>query len=147
MPPRDYLRLISSTLGVIAIGCVLAIGSYIIAWCWNIYSSGIGPDFLIITEITWILTLASTLLLLFGTLKIMKKLMLKGGIINLIAGIEMTPVFLYFYAYLPLLSQFGPTGLLLFLPALLSGITSLTSHGSYKHEKTTRVSLSTSVRS
>jgi uncharacterized membrane protein len=146
MSPRDYLRLISSSFGFIAIGCVLAIGSYIAAWCWNIYSSGIGPDFLIPAEITWIATFASTLLLLFGTLKIMKKSMLKGGIINLIAGAIMIPVFLYFYDYFPLLPQFGPLGLLLFLPALLSGITSLASRENSKHEKTAKNSLTTSVR-
>jgi len=128
MTPTDVLRLTSAILGFIAIGCILAIGGYIIAWCWNIYSTGLGASFLPLTITTWLLTFASMLLLIYGSLKIVKKSALKGGIINLIASVETLLIFLYFYAYLPLLPQFAFLGFLLFLPALLSGIISLVSH-------------------
>lgn len=128
MASTDALRLTSTILGFLAVGCTLTIGGYITAWCWNIYSTGLGTTFLILTMITWLFTLVSTLLLIYGSLKIMKKSAIKGGIINLFAGIEMTPIFLYFYNYLPLLPQFAYLGFLLFLPALLSGIISLISH-------------------
>ena len=125
--------MVSSALGFIAIVCVLAIGGYMIAWCWNIYSSGIGPSFLTITIISWALILTSALLLTYGSLKTIKKSTRKGGLINLIAGIEIIPMFIYFYSYFPLLPQFGFLGFLLFLPAILSGIISLASP---KHPKT-----------
>jgi len=98
-----------------------------IAWCWNIYSSGLGPSFLTVTIISWVLILTSALLLAYGSLKTIKKSTLKGGLINLTAGIEIIPMFIYFYSYFPLLPQFGFLGLLLFLPAILSGIISLAS--------------------
>jgi hypothetical protein len=127
MPLRDRLPLISSALGFIAIVCVLAIGGYIIAWCWNIYSSGLGPSFLTITIISWVLILTSALLLAYGSLKTIKKSTLKGGLINLTAGIEIIPMFIYFYSYFPLLPQFGFLGFLMFVPAMLSGIIGLAS--------------------
>lgn len=133
MPLRDGLSLVSSALGFIAIVCVLAIGGYMIAWCWNIYSSGIGPSFLAVTVVSWVLILTSALLLTYGSLKTIKKSTRKGGLINLIAGIEIIPMFIYFYSYFPLLPQFGFLGFLLFLPAILSGIISLASP---KHPKT-----------
>lgn len=104
-----------------------------IAWCWNIYSSGIGPSFLAVTVVSWVLILTSALLLTYGSLKTIKKSTRKGGLINLIAGIEIIPMFIYFYSYFPLLPQFGFLGFLLFLPAILSGIISLASP---KHPKT-----------
>jgi hypothetical protein len=132
MPPKDHIRLISGILGLVAIGCVLAIGSYIVAWCWNIYSTGLDPSFLIPTEITWVCTLASALLLIYGSLKILKKSTLKGGFINLIAGVEVIPLFLYSYFYLRPLPQFEFIGTLLFLPSILSGIIGLASFRSSK---------------
>lgn len=54
-------------MGLVAIGCVLSIGSYIIAWCWNIYSSDlIGPSFLLLAIISWVLVFASTIALVYG---------------------------------------------------------------------------------
>jgi len=91
------------------------------------YSAGLGADFLILTLISWVFIFASALLLVYGSLNIMKKSALKGGLINLIAGVEMIPIFLYFYVYLPFLPQFAFLGFLLFLPALLSAIMSLVS--------------------
>ncbi len=127
MSLMDYLRLISSVLGIIAIGCVLAVGSCIIAWCWNMYSAGLGADFLILTLMSWVFIFVSALLLVYGSLNIMKKSALKGGLTNLIAGVEMIPIFWYFYVCLPFLPQFAFLGFLLFLPALLSAIVSLVS--------------------
>lgn len=132
MTPKDVLRLTSAILGFIAIGCILAIGGYITAWCWNIYSTGLGASFLPLTITTWLLTFASMLLLIYGSLKIVKKSALKGGIINLIASVETLLIFLYFYTYLPLLPQFAFLSFLLFLPALLSGIISLASYKIFK---------------
>jgi hypothetical protein len=121
----DWIRLASTILGFAAAGCVLAIGGYIAAWCLNIYASGLGGDFLVLAIVTWVFILTSLLLLVYGSAKIIRKSMRKGGIMNLIAGVEMIAIFLYFYVYFPLLPQFGYVGLLLFLPALLSGIAGL----------------------
>lgn len=127
MPLKDSLPLISGALGFIAIACILSIGGYVIAWCWNIYSSGLGPSFLTVAIISWILTLASASLLVYGSLTTIRRSTRRGGLINLAACIITIPLFIYFYSYLPLLPQFGPVGFLLFLPAMLSGIISLAS--------------------
>jgi hypothetical protein len=127
MPLKDRLPLISCALGFIGIVCVLVIGGYLIAWCWSIYSIGIGPSFLTVTIISWILILTSALLLTYGSLKTSRKSTLRGGLINLAAGIEIIPLFIYFYSIFPLLPQFGLLGYLLFLPAIISGIIGLAS--------------------
>lgn len=126
-------------MGIVAIGCVLSIGSYIVAWCWNIYSSDlIGPSFLLLAIISWVLVFASTIALVYGSVKILRKSALRGSLVNTMAGIMMAFLWLYFYYGFPLLPQFGFATSLLFLPALLSallGFASLRSQSASPSEK------------
>jgi hypothetical protein len=126
-------------LGIAAIGCVLSIGSYIIAWCWNIYSSDlIGPSFLLLAIISWVLVFASTIALVYGSVKILRKSALRGSLANTMAGTTMAILWLYFYYGFPLLPQFGFITSSLFIPALLSallGFVSLRSQSVSRSEK------------
>lgn len=125
MATTDYSRYAAGILGIIAAGCTLGLGGYITAWCWNIYANDFGSDFLIIAIVSWIVTFASTILLVYGSLKIMRKSIHKGSLANIIAGLIMMLLAAYFYFSVPLLPQFGYLTLLLFLPALLSGLIGL----------------------
>jgi hypothetical protein len=109
-------------MGLVAIGCVLGIGSYIIAFYWAMYSAGYGPDPLLLTMIYWILVLASASILVYGSFKILRKSALRGSLANTMAGITMAILWLYSYYGFPLLPQFGFVTSLLFLPALLSAL-------------------------
>jgi apolipoprotein N-acyltransferase len=125
-------------MGLVAIGCVLGIGSYIIAFYWTIYSAGYGPDPLLLTMIYWILVLASASILVYGSFKILRKSALRGSLANTMAGIAMAILWLRFYYGFPLLTQLGFLTLLLFLPALLSaflGFVSLRSQSVSRSEK------------
>ena len=118
-------------MGIVAIGCVLSLGSYIVAWCWNIYSSDlIGPSFLLLAILSWVLVFASTIALLYGSVKILRKSALRGSLANTTAGTTMAILWLYFYYGFPLLPQFGFLTMLLFLPALLSALLGFASLGS-----------------
>jgi len=132
MPLKDSLPLISTALGFIAVVCVLAIGGYLTGWCLNVYISGLGPTFLPVTALSWVVVLASALLLAYGSIKTFKKSARKGGLMNLAAGIIIIPMFIYFYSVIPLLPQLQFLGFLLFVPAILSGIGGLASP---KHPK------------
>ena len=128
MPFKDRLPLISCALGFISIVCVLAIGGYLVAFCWSIYSlpGGIGQGLLAPTIVSWALILTSAMLLTYGSLITRWKSTRKGGLANLAAGIEIIPLFIYFYMYFySVLPQFELTGSLLFLPAIISGIIGL----------------------
>ena len=108
-------------MGLVAIGCVLGIGSYIIAFYWTMYSD-YGFDPLLLTMIYWILVLASASILVYGSFKILRKSALRGSLANTMAGIAMAILWLRFYYGFPLLPQFGFVTSLLFLPALLSAL-------------------------
>jgi len=120
---KNYSQYAACAMGIAAIGCVLSIGSYIVAWCWNIYSSDlIGPSFLLLAIISWVLVFASTIALAYGSVKILRKSALRGSLANTMAGTTMAILWLYFYYGFPLLPQFGFATSLLFLPALFSAL-------------------------
>jgi hypothetical protein len=120
---KNYFQYAACIVGIVAIGCVLSIGSYIVAWCWNIYSSDlIGPSFLLLAIISWVLVFASTIALVYGSVKILRKSALRGSLANTTAGTTMAILWLYFYYGFPLLTQFGFVTSLLFLPALFSAL-------------------------
>lgn len=69
--------------------------------------------------------IASAILLVYGGILIWTNNILKGGIINLLAGAPApisTYVYFAFFSQLDLLSWLGPSGFLLLAPAVLSGI-------------------------
>jgi hypothetical protein len=135
---KNYLQYAAFAMGIVAIGCVLSIGSYIIAFYWTMYSAGYGSDPLLLTMIYWILVLASASILVYGSFKILRKSALRGSLANTIAGIAMAILWLRFYYGFPLLTQLGFLTLLLFLPALLSallGFASLRSQSASPSEK------------
>jgi len=72
--------------------------------------------------VSWVLVFASTMALVYGSVKILRKSALRGSLANTIAGIAMAVLWLYFYYGFPLLPQFGFVTSLLFLPALFSAL-------------------------
>lgn len=138
MTTTDYSRYAAGILGIIAAGCTLGLGGYITAWCWNIYSSDYGSSFLLVAMVSWVSVFASTIALIYGSVKILRKSALRGSLVNTMAGITMAVLWLYFYYGFPLLPQFGLATSLLFLPALLSaflGFASLRSQSASPSEK------------
>jgi len=107
--------------------CTLIIGAFIITYCWmlQIYNP---IQFFWAAIVVWVLTVVSAFFLGYGSLKVAKGSMLRGGALNSIAGCAMFAVFSYFYFYFPLLPQFGLFGFLSFAPALVSGLLSLAWH-------------------
>lgn len=139
MATKNYFQYAACIIGIVAIGCVLSIGSYIVAWCWSIYWSDlIGPSFLLLAIISWVLVFASTIALVYGSVKILRKSALRGSLANTMAGIVMAVLWLYFYYGFPLLPQFGFITSSLFIPALFSallGFASLRSQSASPSEK------------
>jgi hypothetical protein len=127
--PEDYSKWALAILGWIGMACTLAIGAYIVTFCWIFQSIG----FLLAAIIVWVLTVVSAFFLGYGSLKVAKGFMLMGGALNSIAGCATFAVFYYFYYYLPFLYialswKFGLFSFLFFAPALVSGLLSLAWH-------------------
>jgi hypothetical protein len=106
----------------IDVACNGSDGCFIIAWCWNIHSSDYGSSFLLVAVVSWVLVFASTIALVYGSVKILRKSTLRGSLVNTMAGTTMAVLWLYFYYGFPLLPQFGFVTSLLFLPALFSAL-------------------------
>jgi len=110
--------------------CTLVIGAFIITW--SIQHLNLGSQFFWAAIVVWVLTVVSAFFLGYGSLKVARGFMLRGGALNSIAGCAMFAVFYYFYYYFPLLPQFELFGLsyapILFAPALVSGLLSLAWH-------------------
>jgi len=67
----------------------------------------------------------SAIVLIYGSLLIWKNNFMKGGLINLVAGTLLPiPTYIYFafFSKPTLLGWFSPLGLILFIPAMISGI-------------------------
>ena len=72
--------------------------------------------------------IGSAVLLVYGGVLIWTNNTLKGGIVNLLAGaLAPIPTYAYFafFSQPELLSWLGPSGFLLFAPAIISGIMSI----------------------
>lgn len=109
-------------MGLAAIGCILGVGSYIIAFYWSNYAAGSDLSLLLLPVVYWILVFASAIALVYGSLKILRKSALRGSLANTMAGIVMAILWVRFYYGFPLLTQFGFITSLLFIPALLSAL-------------------------
>lgn len=101
---------------------IIVLGIYITKVCLSLAS--ILPIFLIEAAVGATATIAGALVLLFGSYFIYRGKGIKGGMLNIVAGGIM--VFLYGYYTgrwkFPLLVQLGLPGLLLLVPAPISGI-------------------------
>jgi hypothetical protein len=124
-----HLSIISAVMGFLGAIDSMAIGFYLLSTLFN-------PILIIDSAIQgYILSLiigAITLILIYGSYLIFKnKNVKKGAEINLIAGIVLAFLYVY-YAYvspLLLLSWITPGGILLVIPPILSGIIGKTALG------------------
>jgi len=116
------LTLISIITGCIGIADVVILGMYITIFCLRVAT--LIPSFLTEAIIAAIAAVTSTAILLFGSILIYKGQPKNGGILNILAG----AITIITYAYyterwnFPLLVQLGPAGILLLIPATISGI-------------------------
>ncbi|MEM1590306.1 MAG: hypothetical protein QW175_07800 [Candidatus Bathyarchaeia archaeon] len=120
---RRNLSVISAILGLLGAINSIAIGFYLLSTLFHPILITIGST--IQGYILAPIISAINIMLIYGSYLILKnKNMKKGAKINLIAGLVLA--FLYiFYAYVsqpPLLSWFFPGGILLIIPPILSGI-------------------------
>lgn len=116
------LTLISAATGCVGIANIVILGIYITNRCLRL--ALFFPNFLTEATIAAILTFISAAMLLYGSYLIYKGQGNKGGTLNILAGTITIIIYAYYAVHweFPLLTQMGPTGYLLLIPAPISGI-------------------------
>lgn len=118
--PLEFKKsLIIAFLGWLGSVNVTFIGAYAAL---KLYHLGIMRGYQMEVYVVSGLTATLAFILVFGGYLILRGRIRRGGIVNFIAGIASLLMCIYFTWFVPLLREFGPTGLLLCLPALVSGI-------------------------
>lgn len=119
-----HLNIISAFMGFLGAINSTAIGFYLLS---TLFNPILIPDLVIQDYIISPIIAVITILLIYGSYLILKnKNIKKGAEINFIAGLFLAFLYVY-YAYFsqpPLLRWLAPTGILLVIPPILSGILS-----------------------
>ncbi len=116
------LALVSAATGCVGIINVVVLGLYIIDRC--LLLALLLPDFRTEAAIAAVATFLSATMLLFGSYLIYRGQGIRGGTLNIVAGVITTIIYAYFTVNweFPLLMQVGLTGFLLLIPAPTSGL-------------------------
>lgn len=116
------LTLVSTATGCVGTANVIILGIYITDRC--LLLASLLPNFLTEATIVAIATLVSAAMLLCGSYLIYRGQGIRGGTLNIVAGVITIIIYAYFTVNreFPLLMQLGPVGYLLLIPAPISGI-------------------------
>lgn len=127
--PRTYtrapLRWIGALLGWLGALNSFAIGLYIVTTYLEIarFSRKTARDLLYSVYVSAFLTVAFTFVLVYGSYLIWRDNARKGGLLNVITGGSLIPIFIYFafFSKPTLIQWLGLNGAFLCTPAILSG--------------------------
>ena len=111
-------------------GCLGALDQVLLAlYLWSTYQPlsviPLMSEMALPVHLGTIALFASALLLVYGSLLMQRRSTMKGGWVNLLAGtLVPIPTYVYFafFSQLTLLNWLGPSGFLLLVPAVMSGV-------------------------
>lgn len=116
----NYINSVSAILGFLGAINSVTIGFYLLSAIFNPVLSGLLIQGYILSPTMAVITI----MLIYGSFLISKNKNIKGAKINLIAGLSLAFVYIYYahFSEPQLLSWLSPAGILLIIPPTLSGI-------------------------